>query len=253
MKYKVRLDVFEGPFDLLVYLIERSKMNIYDIQISEITTQYLDYVKKMQEMDIELAQDFMVLAAELIRIKTRMLLPAEKSAAGEEMQIEDPRADLVRRLVEYKQFKEMGIFLDQQAEINSHIHSKPAEDLEGYMGEPEEIIKGSLSEFAQAFMEFILKKQLRAIPVAAHRGDAQDLREDRAAEDVHGEPHRPGGRYIKQETEHQFFGTHRRGRQQFQQSHNLHVHTGTFKGKIHHCTAEKKIRRHYIKKGGSVK
>jgi segregation and condensation protein A len=110
-------------------------------------------------MDIELAQDFMVLAAELIRIKTRMLLPAEKSAAGEEMQIEDPRADLVRRLVEYKQFKEMGIFLDQQAEINSHIHSKPAEDLEGYMGEPEEIIKGSLSEFAQAFMEFILKKQ----------------------------------------------------------------------------------------------
>ncbi|MBR0481251.1 MAG: segregation/condensation protein A [Firmicutes bacterium] len=159
MKYKVRLDVFEGPFDLLVYLIERSKMNIYDIQISEITTQYLDYVKKMQEMDIELAQDFMVLAAELIRIKTRMLLPAEKSAAGEEMQIEDPRADLVRRLVEYKQFKEMGIFLDQQAEINSHIHSKPAEDLEGYMGEPEEIIKGSLSEFAQAFMEFILKKQ----------------------------------------------------------------------------------------------
>jgi segregation and condensation protein A len=88
-----------------------------------------------------------------------MLLPAEKSAAGEEMQIEDPRADLVRRLVEYKQFKEMGIFLDQQAEINSHIHSKPAEDLEGYMGEPEEIIKGSLSEFAQAFMEFILKKQ----------------------------------------------------------------------------------------------
>ena len=159
MKYKVRLDVFEGPFDLLVYLIERSKMNIYDIQISEITTQYLDYVKKMQEMDIELAQDFMVLAAELIHIKTRMLLPAEKSAAGEEMQIEDPRADLVRRLVEYKQFKEMGIFLDQQAEINSHIHSKPAEDLEGYMGEPEEIIKGSLSEFAQAFMEFILKTQ----------------------------------------------------------------------------------------------
>ncbi|MBR0416361.1 MAG: segregation/condensation protein A [Firmicutes bacterium] len=159
MNYKVRLDIFEGPFDLLVYLIERSKMNIYDIQISEITSQYIEYVQKMQSLDIELAQDFMVLAAELIQIKTRMLLPAEKVKEGEEVFTEDPRSDLVRRLVEYKQFKEMGIFLDQQAELNSHIHPKPAEDLEGYMGEPEEIIKGSLTEFAQAFMDFILKKQ----------------------------------------------------------------------------------------------
>ena len=159
MNYKVKLDVFEGPFDLLVYLIERSKMSIYDIQISEITNQYIEYVKKMEDLDIELAQDFMVLAAELIRIKTRMLLPAEKNAAGEEVQMEDPRAELVQRIFEYKQFKEMGAFLDQQAEVTSHIHSKPAEDLEAYSGEPEEIIKGSLTEFAQAFMQFILKKQ----------------------------------------------------------------------------------------------
>ncbi len=159
MKYKVRLDVFEGPFDLLVYLIERSKMNIYDIQISEITNQYLEYIKEAKEMDIELAQDFMVLAAELIQIKTRMLLPAEKVQVGDEVVVEDPRADLVQRILEYKQFKEMGLFLEQQAEVTSHIHEKPAEDLDAYMGEPEEIIKGSMGEFAQAFMQFILKKQ----------------------------------------------------------------------------------------------
>ena len=159
MNYKVRLDIFEGPFDLLVYLIERAKMSIYDIQISEITTQYIEYVKHMEELDIELAQDFMVLAAELIQIKTRMLLPSEKVKDGEEYVQEDPRAELVQRILEYKQFKEMGYFLSQQEEITSHIHEKPAEDLSVYEGEPEEIISGSLNEFAQAFMEFILKKQ----------------------------------------------------------------------------------------------
>ncbi|MBO4819499.1 MAG: segregation/condensation protein A [Firmicutes bacterium] len=159
MNYKVRLDIFEGPFDLLVYLIERAKMSIYDIQISEITTQYMDYVKGMEDLDIELAQDFMVLAAELIQIKTRMLLPSEKVKDGELVVEEDPRAELVQRILEYKQFKEMAYFLSQQEEITSHVHEKPAEDLSVYAGEPEEIISGSLNEFAQAFMEFILKKQ----------------------------------------------------------------------------------------------
>ena len=101
MNYKVRLDIFEGPFDLLVYLIERAKMSIYDIQISEITTQYIEYVKHMEELDIELAQDFMVLAAELIQIKTRMLLPSEKVKDGEEYIQEDPRVELVQAFMEF--------------------------------------------------------------------------------------------------------------------------------------------------------
>lgn len=160
MNYKVKLDVFEGPFDLLVYLIERSKMSIYDIEISKITNQYLEYVKALQdERDIELAQEFMVLAAELIKIKSRMLLPIEvKNVDGEEV-VEDPRKELVQKILEYKAFKEMGAFLQDQQELTSHIHEKPAEDLEAYMGEPEEIIKGSMEEFANAFMTFILKKQ----------------------------------------------------------------------------------------------
>ena len=83
MNYKVKLDVFEGPIDLLVYLIERSKMSIYDIRISEITNQYIEYIKEMQKLDIELAQDFMVLAAELIDIKSKMLLSITKADPGD--------------------------------------------------------------------------------------------------------------------------------------------------------------------------
>lgn len=161
MSYKVKLDVFEGPFDLLVYLIERSKMSIYDIEISKITSQYLEYVKALQEdRDIELAQEFMVLAAELIKIKSRMLLPIETviNEQGEE-EVVDPRKELVQKILEYKAFKEMSAFLADQQEITSHIHEKPAEDIEAYTGEPEEIIKGSMEEFANAFMAFILKKQ----------------------------------------------------------------------------------------------
>jgi len=159
MSYKVKLDVFEGPFDLLVYLIERSKMSIYDIQISKITQQYIEYMKKLQEADIELAQEFMVLAAELIKIKSKMLLPNENIEEGKEDEAEDPRTELVQKILEYKAFKEMSFFLSEQAEITSHIHEKPAEDLSLYSGKPEEIIKGSMDEFAAAFMEFIKKKQ----------------------------------------------------------------------------------------------
>jgi len=159
MSYKVKLDVFEGPFDLLVYLIERSKMSIYDIQISEITTQYLEYVKKLQDADIELAQEFMVLAAELIKIKSKMLLPNEKMEGEDEDEKEDPRNELVQKILEYKAFKEMSFFLAEQEEITSHIHEKPAEDLNAYIGETEEIIKGTMEDFANAFMDFIRKKQ----------------------------------------------------------------------------------------------
>lgn len=159
MNYKVKLEIFEGPFDLLVYLIEKNKMSVCDISISEITTQYIDYISRMKDLDVELAQDFMVLAAELIQIKTRMLLPVEVAKDSEEPAPEDPRTQLVHKIMEYKQFKEMAAFLAEQEELCSHIHSKPAEDLESLAGEPEEIIKGSLSEFAQAFMQFIQKKQ----------------------------------------------------------------------------------------------
>ena len=158
MVYKVKLQSFEGPFDLLVYLIEQNRMSVYDIKVSEITAQYMEYIREAKTHDIELAQEFMVMAAELIEIKSRMLLPAEPlEETGEEPQ--DPRSRLVARILEYKQFKEMAEFFKEQEEINSHVYSKPAEDLSQYTGETEELLLGDMGKFAEAFIAFLHRKQ----------------------------------------------------------------------------------------------
>jgi segregation and condensation protein A len=102
--YRVRLHTFEGPLDLLLFFIKRDELDIYDIPIAKITKEFLDYIHFMQELDLEVAGEFIVVAAELMQIKVKMLLPREE---GEEEE-QDPRADLVRRLLEYKRYKEMA-------------------------------------------------------------------------------------------------------------------------------------------------
>lgn len=102
MELSVKLEVFEGPLDLLLHLIEKNKVSIYDIPIVLITEQYLDYVNRMDKEDLNLVSEFMVMAATLIDIKTKMLLPPEEDENGEEI---DPREELVARLVEYKTYK----------------------------------------------------------------------------------------------------------------------------------------------------
>ncbi len=102
MEISYKLEHFEGPLDLLLHLIEKNKVSIYDIPIVEITDQYLDYVRQMDREDLNLVSDFLVMAATLIDIKSRMLLPQEEEEEGEE---EDPRTELVNRLLEYKKYK----------------------------------------------------------------------------------------------------------------------------------------------------
>ena len=104
MSYKVKLEIFEGPFDLLLYLIKKEELNIYDIPITRITEQYLEYLTLMEILDLDIAGEFLVIAATLIQIKSKMLLPPDPE--GLETQEEDPRADLVKRLLAYKSFKE---------------------------------------------------------------------------------------------------------------------------------------------------
>lgn len=112
--YQVRLEVFEGPLDLLLYLIRREELNIYDIPIERITSQYLEYIDMMRMLDLSIAGEFLVMAATLMMIKSRMLLPPEERSAGAEDEEEvDPRWDLVRRLVEYKKFKDAARLLEQ--------------------------------------------------------------------------------------------------------------------------------------------
>ena len=156
--YKVKLTAFEGPFDLLVYLIESAEMSIYDIQISEITSQYLEYIREMEERDIAVAQEFMVLAASLIEIKSKMILP-RMTVEGEELITEDPRTELVERILEYKRFKNAAEILQEQEERGQHIFAKPQEDISVYLDNPDELLSLDVSEFANAFRLFIQKKQ----------------------------------------------------------------------------------------------
>ena len=158
MAYKVKLDIFEGPFDLLVSLTEHAQMSIYDIRVSEITTQYLQYIAEMKAQDVAVAQEFMVLAAELIELKSRMLLPrsADEETGEEE---EDPRADLVARILEYKQYKEMAAFLEEQSDAAAHSRTKPQEDLSAYADDPEELLKTDMNAFVKAFYAFLFRKQ----------------------------------------------------------------------------------------------
>lgn len=158
MSYKVKLDVFEGPFDLLVYLIEHARMSIYDIQVSQITTQYLSYIDEFQKQDISVAQEFMVLAAELIELKSKLLLPGSSDEIIFEGE-DDPRNALVAQLIEYKRFKDMAEFLAEQEEVNAHIHTKPQEDLIPYVGQNDVFLRTDMSQFVKAFRAFLFKKQ----------------------------------------------------------------------------------------------
>ena len=112
--YKVKLDVFEGPLDLLLYLIKQDEIDIYDISLERITSQYLEYLQAFRELNIELAGEFIVMAANLIYLKSRSLLPVDQQPPAEDAEEDDPRWDLIRQLIEYKKFKEAAAELHQR-------------------------------------------------------------------------------------------------------------------------------------------
>src|SRR5213082_806763 len=104
--YKVKLDIFEGPLDLLLYLIKKDEIDICDISLERITSQYLEYLQAFKELNIELAGEFIVMAANLIYLKSRSLLPRDQQPPEEDAAEDDPRWELIRQLIEYKKFKE---------------------------------------------------------------------------------------------------------------------------------------------------
>ncbi len=158
MSYKIKLDIFEGPFDLLVYLIENARMSVYDIQVSEITDQYIRYIEDMKALDVNLATEFMVLAAALIEIKSKMLLPRMKSD-GDGLIEEDPRTELVQRILEYKRFKSAAELLEIQEEQSQRIFAKPKEDLVPFTKEADEYLNLDLNQFVKVFHMFLQKKK----------------------------------------------------------------------------------------------
>jgi segregation and condensation protein A len=156
MAYKVKLNIFEGPFDLLVYLIENAEMSIYDIRISEITAQYLKHIREMEERDVMAYAEFLVLAATLIDIKAKMLQP-RITPEGEELP--DPRADLTQKLIEYTRFKRRAAVLSDLMDAAALKFAKPREDLARWTGEPDEYLNLEMDKFIAAFKAFIYKRQ----------------------------------------------------------------------------------------------
>ena len=132
LPYQVRIENFEGPLDLLLHLIKKSEINIYDIPIHLIAQQYLTYIEAMEDLNLTVAGEFLVMAATLLQIKSKMLLPVDEAAADEE-DGPDPREELVRRLLEYKKFKEAANQLDEHERLWREIYSReqgPAVELE---------------------------------------------------------------------------------------------------------------------------
>ncbi len=126
MSYHVKLEIFEGPLDLLLHLIRKHELDIYDIPVGLITQQYLEYLDLMKSLDIEIAGEFLVMASTLTHIKSRMLLPPPENPEDEEFGV-DPRAELIQRLLEYKRFKDAAQSLEQKEELWSQVFSRPAE------------------------------------------------------------------------------------------------------------------------------
>jgi segregation and condensation protein A len=127
--YKVKLEVFEGPLDLLLYLIKKDEVDIYGISIERITSQYLEYINTFRMLDLEIAGEFVVMAANLIYIKSRNLLPVHQQPPDEEAEEEDPRWDLIRQLIEYKKFKDAAFQLHrrelEQEGLIARVPEKP--------------------------------------------------------------------------------------------------------------------------------
>jgi segregation and condensation protein A len=122
--YKVRLEIFEGPLDLLLYLIKRDELDIYDISLERITSQYLEYLQAFKELNIDVAGEFVVMAANLIYLKSRSLLPADQQPPEEDVDETDPRWELVRQLIEYKKFKEAAGELQQRELAQERIFAR---------------------------------------------------------------------------------------------------------------------------------
>src|SRR4051812_47594036 len=129
--YKVKLEIFEGPLDLLLFLIKRDEIDIYDISLERITRQYLEYLQAFKELNIDVAGEFVVMAANLIYLKSRSLLPVDQQPPEEDAEEDDPRWDLIRQLIEYKKFKEAAAQLQERQleQERIFIREPPALDL----------------------------------------------------------------------------------------------------------------------------
>ncbi len=190
MAIPVKLEVFEGPLDLLLHLIDKNKVDIYDIPIVEITAQYLEYIQQLETDDMNVMSEFLVMAATLIDIKCRMLLPKEADEEGEE---EDPRAELVQKLLEYKMYKYMSLELrDRQMDAARNLYraQRLPEEVAAYR-QPvnyEELVGDmTLSRLHEIFQSMVKKQADKIDPIRSQYGNIEKEEIDMEAKTLYVE------------------------------------------------------------------
>ncbi len=158
MNIEIKIDEFEGPLDLLLHLIKESKMDILNLQIEQITNQYLEYINKMEEMNLNIASSYLVMAAELIEMKSRLLLPRHEEEEEEE---EDPKEQLVNRLIEYQRYKDLTKEFKELEEERHQIFTKSPESIKEYLPDIEVISNTdvTLNDLLQAFQKFLERQK----------------------------------------------------------------------------------------------
>jgi segregation and condensation protein A len=159
--YKVKLEIFEGPLDLLLYLIKRDEIDIYDISIERITRQYLEYLQAFKELRIDIAGEFVVMAANLIYLKSRSLLPLDQQPPEEDADEDDPRWDLIRQLIEYKKFKEAATQLHDRALEQERIFTRDGESGVLASDAPLPLHEVGIFQLIHAFQEVIKRVEAR--------------------------------------------------------------------------------------------
>lgn len=155
MHYVTKINEFEGPLDLLLHLIKKSNIDIYDISLSDITDQYLEYIHQMEELNLDIASEYLVMATELLEYKSRSLLPKKIEDDKEE----DPKEELIKRLVDYKKYKEITSEFKKLEDIRSEIYTKTPSNINEY---DEKVINNSelsVNDLISAFKKFIDRKE----------------------------------------------------------------------------------------------
>ncbi len=158
MDVKFKINDFEGPLDLLLHLIKENKMDIMNIEIEKITEQYMDYLKYQERLNLEIASEYLILASELIEIKSKLLLPRVKD---DEVLDEDydPREELVNRLIEYQTYKEITKLLQQKEELRREIYTKSPENIKNYVDQVNDVVSDmTLDDLVNAFKKYLERK-----------------------------------------------------------------------------------------------
>lgn len=159
MDVAFKINEFEGPLDLLLHLIKESKMDIMNIEIEEITKQYMDYLESQEKMNLEIASEYLVLASELIEIKSKLLLPNVKNEDSS-LEEEDPREELINRLLEYQAYKEITKVLQEKEGLRRQIYTKSPESIKNYVDEVSGITSDvTLDDLVDAFKRYLERKR----------------------------------------------------------------------------------------------